>query len=648
MESMAQNSNSESLPAYYRPFLSNRKTAADRIFMGGRQTSPLNGIWHYAVDWYNTCLMNAWYRNIREDDQGNQLPLDYSFIEWKTIKLPCCWNVERKELFYYESSMVFTRTFYFRRNGQNRTYLRIGAANYISLVFINGEIAGLHEGGSTPFYMDITDLLHEGDNNRIIITVDATRSPEYVPMNNTDWFNYGGVYRDIELVDVPAVCVKDFRVGLVPDSDFGLISAAVEINAEMDDTAVLEIPELGISSEIVIRNGRGETVLEAKPELWSPENPKLYDVKLTVKGCGDTVSDRVGFREIKTEGPDILLNGKRTFLKGICVHEETDAHGKALTTEDRLQILKDAKELGCNYIRLSHYPHDEEMAKLADEKGMMLWEELPVYWTMAFSNYDTYDNAANQLEELITRDYNRASVIIWSVGDENPDSNERYSFMSGLVDKARGLDKSRLITGVCSVFEDYTIHDRLSMVVDVISVNENYGWQTADYDGLEKMLTAVHPDKPVIICEFGGGAVYGHHGTIYEKFTEECQADIYRKQVEIIRNSSFLQGMSPWCLYDFRCPRRTSMLQNYYNRGGLITSDRMNHKEAFDILQKFYADYQGPDEIRTASKLAASAASAEAEKKAEDERPAPLRGRRSRGASGAQSARKSRAGKKAK
>ncbi len=136
-----ENENYESLPVYYQPFLPYRKTAKERIFMGGRETEPLNGLWHYAVDQYHTCLRSQWYLDRREDENGSCLPLDYSFDEWPEIQLPCCWNLTKPELFLYESAMIFTRTFLYQRRKSERTYLRIGAANYLCVVFINGKAA---------------------------------------------------------------------------------------------------------------------------------------------------------------------------------------------------------------------------------------------------------------------------------------------------------------------------------------------------------------------------------------------------------------------------------------------------------------------------------------------------------------------------
>ena len=162
---------------------------------------------------------------------------------------------------------------------------------------------------------------------------------------------------------------------------------------------------MGIKKEISIVDGFGEIEFEATPELWSPENPKLYEVTLSY--MNDSVTDKVGFREIAVKGTDIYLNGKKIFLKGVCAHEDSVYNGKAITEDEIRENFRLAKEMNCNYMRLAHYPHTEKAARIADEMGIMLWEEIPVYWAIDFRNPETYIDAENQLTELIKRDINR-------------------------------------------------------------------------------------------------------------------------------------------------------------------------------------------------------------------------------------------------
>lgn len=574
-----------------REYFERLATAETMIFDRSRKKESLNGHWHYAVDQYDTCLRQKWFNEYYYDERGNTLPVDFSFDEWELMTLPCCWNTADRMYMLYEGSMVYTRKFiYEKQSSDERMILRIGAANYICRVFINKKYVGMHRGGSTPFCFDITDYLEH--DNRIILQVDNTRRNSQVPMENTDWFNYGGIYRDIDLIRVPKVHIKDFKIALEPDSSFGKIRANVFVSENYSGIALLTINELEIFKDIKVSNGSGEIVFEAQPKLWSPETPKLYDVSLEC--AGDKVSDRVGFREIRVNGMDIVLNGKPIFLRGISCHEESKKHGRALTDEERLENIRIAKELGCNYMRVAHYPHNERMAQLADEAGILLWEEIPVYWGIQFDSEDTYTDAENQLKELITRDYNRASVIIWSVGNENPDTDDRLNFMSRLAKCAHSTDKTRMVSAACLVnTEKNAIEDRLEHYLDIIGLNEYCGWYTAEWGMLPELFENSDPQKPVIITEFGADAYAGLRGTITDKGTEDCQAYVYEKQIENIRKISYIKGMTPWILYDFRCPRRTSVNQRYYNTKGLLSADKKYRKPAFYVLQDFYNSIKG-------------------------------------------------------
>ena len=575
------------LGEYFEPYMGKQTGADFLVFTGGRRRELLNGLWQYAVDQYDTCLRQRWFEEKYIDEDGFTLPVDFSFDQWPQIELPCNWNTVSERYLLYEGSMVFTRRFRCHREETERVILRIGAANYQCTVFLNGTYVGMHRGGSTPFCFDITDFLEE--DNRILMVADSTRREDQVPEKNTDWFNYGGVYRDIELLYVPKVYMRDFQVNLVPDGTYGKLQARITLSEKVSAKAEIKIEELGIRQEVTVMEGEGTFLIDAAPELWSPENPKLYKVEVS---CGeDCVTDRVGFREIKVEQGELLLNGKPLFLRGVSCHEDSVENGRALTEEEQRETLLLAKKLGCNFMRLAHYPHNEKMAMLADEMGILLWEEVPVYWAIRFESENTYKDAENQLRELMKRDFNRASVIVWSVGNENVDTDLRLSFMGRLAERAHEEGGNRLVSAACLVNgEKNVIEDRLEQYLDVIGVNEYCGWYTPDFERLPNLLSGSHPDKPVIITEFGADALPGHHGTRYDKGTEECQAYVYERQLEELSKIDYVKGMTPWILYDFRCPRRTSFLQNYYNRKGLCGEDKRYKKMAFEVLRDFYTN----------------------------------------------------------
>ena len=564
----------------------------------GRETESLNGMWNFGVDLYDTCRRARWYLE-NGAGGGDPQPLDWDWEAWDRIKVPSSWNLERKELHYFEGTGIYTRTFrYIPKQKNERVFLRLEGSSYRTSVFLNRKFTGTHDGSSTPFNVDITDFLET--ENRIIITSDARRKAERIPMENTDWFNYGGVYRDVLLVRVPKVFIKDWFIRLTPDGNFQNIACDVTIAGQNDydgrGSVRLFIKELNIDVCLQLTDGKARTDINVKAEdlsLWCPENPKLYDVTLNFSGgnCTDTVTDRIGFREIMVKGNDLFLNGRKIFLKGICVHEDHYLLGKTTNSEVIRSTIRDLKELHGNYLRLAHYPHDAMFAKTADEEGVLLWEEIPVYWAIAFNNPGSYADAENQLSELILRDRNRASVIIWSVGNENADTDDRLSFMSNLAVKARELDASRLVSAACLIdHEMLLIRDRLTDYLDVIGINEYYGWYDPDFNKLPKILSGSKPDKPVIICEFGGCARSGQRGTENDLFTEDKQKRIYELQIETLRKCPYIAGITPWILYDFRCPRRLNRYHEYFNRKGLIDSDRKTKKLAFYVLQNFYKE----------------------------------------------------------
>lgn len=571
------------------PFDGRRITSEELLNIEGRSTELLNGRWHYTEDRYGMSLRHHWHTP-RSPVEGRPIPVDFDYEHWPTMELPATWNTHAEKLYWYEGFMAFTRTFRFIPRADERVFLAFEGVQYRCYLFVNGEYVGVHFGGSTPFSVDITE--HLKPENRLFLVVDNTRRDTQVPMSNTDWFNYGGIYRDIHLVRVPRSFIRDYHVYLVPDGRYARI--AVEVDLAYSDPTPPEavhfsIPELSVEVTVPVADGRGAAEVAVRPELWSPERPKLYRVHM--RYGDDSVVFRTGFREIRTRGREVLLNGERLFFRGVAVHEDSIDGGKYVTGEEIRHTLATARELGCNYMRLAHYPHDRRVAQLADEMGILLWAEIPVYWGIAFDNSETYDDARNQMRELVRRDRNRPSVAIWSVGNENPDTDERFSFMRGLVHETRALDPTRPVSAACLYNgAENRIDDRLATELDIIGLNEYYGWYHPVVERLRELFDRDTPEKPIFITEFGGGALAGHHGTTADLFTEEHQRDIYERQIAVFRSVPEIKGISPWILFDFRAPRRTNRFQRGYNRKGLVAADKRTRKRAFYTMQAFYRE----------------------------------------------------------
>ena len=574
--------------AYDRPFNRQDLNHEGMIFTGGRPAQSLDGEWNFCVDLLDTGLRQKWYAMEEVQAEERTEPWDYDPHEGETVPVPSCWQMLKEKWYFFEGSAWYSRPLDMPDDGNGRRrFLRVGAAQYDCKVFLNGEFLGNHYGGSTPFFCELTNQLKAG-RNWLMLVVNNTRTLDRVPMRNTDWFNYGGVYREVVLFETPPIVIRDLFVHLVPDGTYSNIAVEVEVETNEPVEARLRIPELGIDELIELDGqGKGRAVISAVPELWSPDDPNLYEVEFTAGP--DRVSDRVAFRQVDRVGEAIHLNGKPLFLRGVSVHEDDAAQGKVTDEADLRRRFEHARDLNCNFLRLAHYPHHERAAELADELGFLLWEEIPVYWAIAFDNPDTFQDARNQLLELIKRDRNRASVIIWSVGNENPDTDARLDFMCRLAETAKAADPTRLTSAACLVnHARMRIDDRLADHIDVIGINEYYGWYEEDFEDLAAIGRNSKPGKPVIISETGADADITEHGPKRRLFSEAYMTEVYRKQIAILRSIPFVAGMTHWILYDFRCERRQNVFQRGYNRKGLIAADKATRKKAFSVLAAYY------------------------------------------------------------
>jgi beta-glucuronidase len=563
----------------------------------GRKTVSLDGQWQTIVDPYESGYYNYRYQPSDNGYFKNTKPksktelIEYDFDSSATLNVPGDWNTQSDQLFFYEGTVWYKKSFDYQRQPNTRLFVYFGAANYVADVYLNGEKLGQHEGGFTPFNFEITKLVRD-TANFLVVKVDNKRRRDAVPTLMTDWWNYGGLTREVRLIETPATFIHDYLVQLQKGSR-QRVSGWVRLAGEkLSQRITVRIPEAGISKTFTTdSSGLAAIDFSADLKLWSPENPKLYDVSIEAET--DHVRDQIGFRSIETRGTDILLNGRPIFLRGICIHEEAPLRGgRAYSREDAQTLLGWAKELGANFVRLAHYPHNEFMIREADRMGILVWSEIPVYWTIQWENPATLENARNQLGEMITRDKNRAAVVIWSVANETPLSDARLAFLKNLISHARSLDSTRLMSAAMErhYLNETTqmIDDPLGEYLDVLGCNEYVGW----YDGLPEKADRLEwrskYQKPLVMSEFGGDALYGHHGDALTRWTEEYQESIYQHQIAMLKKIPFLRGTSPWILTDFRSPRRPlPKIEDYWNRKGLISS-RGEKKKAFYVLQQWY------------------------------------------------------------
>ena len=576
--------------------------------IGGRSTTSLNGRWQAIVDPYDVGFLdyraqplknnNAFFKNYKPKSKSELVEYDFDTAGY--LNVPGDWNTQRESLLFYEGSVWYKRSFDFAKSPKKRLFVHFGAVNYQASVYLNGEELGQHEGGFTPFDFEITDRVRAQDNF-LILRVNNTRGIDQVPTVNTDWWNYGGITRPVTLVEVPETFIQDYSLQLEKGST-NQIKGWLQLNGpQLRQSVTLRISETGLSKTFQADGGgRVEFSFSANLTLWSPENPKLYTVELSTET--DHLTERIGFRSIAVRGTDILLNGKPLFLRGISIHEESPLRsGRAWSEDDARTLLGWARELGCNFVRLAHYPHNEAMLRMADQMGVLVWEEVPVYWTIQWENAGTLRNAGNQLYELITRDRNRAALIIYSVANETPISEARNRFLSQLIQQAHSSDPTRLVSAALQEEEvqnggrlSIRINDPIASELDVMGGNEYIGWYAHSIPDLDTTDWSSKYDKPMILSEFGADALFGNHGDPQTRWTEEYQESLYQHQIAMLKRIPFLRGITPWILKDFRSPRRTLPgTEDYFNRKGLV-SDHGEKKKAFFVLKEFYQELQAP------------------------------------------------------
>ncbi len=631
----------------------------------GRDGVLLNGDWSVIVDPVKVGSVSPFegfppvaFQSARP--WSNDLVLqEWAFDPDTTLRTPGDWNTQQERLFFYEGDVWYARPVAHSRGEGVRLFVHFGAVNYRADVWWNGSFVGFHEGGFTPFAFEVTHLAKDGEN-QLVVRVRNELGPDTVPTRFTDWHNYGGITRDVRLVRTPSAFIRDYHIRLL-DPATGEAEADVFLDgAEPGQEVHLSLPELQETvSANVDGSGRVNLKWRTRARLWSPASPTLYLVSLA--SGSDRIEDRIGFRTVSVAGQDILLNGEPIFLRGVSAHEESVLHpGRASGPEDARATLELVKRLNGNFLRLAHYPHDEATTRMADEMGILIWSEMPIYWGIHWDGAETLASALAQTRAMVERDRNRASVILWSIANETPQTEARLQFLTEVANEVRSADPHRPLTAALFgnplryarqlaqiiaarlVLDEATapdqrrdllaylarlqgaepdpaalvrlsetapqirVDDPLGEIVDVIGFNQYVGWYyEASIAGLmpatEAQVRRVSLDlmprtqirsalpRPLVISEFGADATPGHRGPTSRIFTEDFQAEYYRRQLQMIAQIPNLRGVSPWVLKDFRAPRRTlPRYLDYWNRKGLV-DEKGTPKLAFEVLRSAYA-----------------------------------------------------------
>ncbi len=581
----------------------------------------LNGIWKFAPDSMKRGIRQTWWKKERG-------PYD-AFPCWDMeglwdMEVPSTWNCAVPELKYYEGYGVYVRDFSCEELGDDEeAYLCFDGAVYATEVWLNGVWVGKHECGYSPFQFCVTPLLQE--QNRLMVYVENLRKPDRVPGEIFDWWNDGGLIRPVSLVIVPAFHVRNFAVRTRLAGEEVELEVEVEVECR-DRTTAREVeillPELQLMGKVLVSPQAPATasfrLRREQVELWAPGQPKRYEIRL--RTAGETVRDMVGLREVRVEGRDILLNGERIELWGVCAHAEFKERGRSDSPRLLDEFFALVRDLGANFVRCAHYPYSDAFVRRAEEEGILLWEEVPAYWQVRMDEAPVKALAFQMLREMIDRDRNRASVIIWSVSNEcewkNPegdDGNYRYGIEAAAL--VRSLDPTRLISSA----EAYVImgrnpwdpahadqfeyagaaqrHWRGSLpeeyyaAMDILAMN-NYVGAFGENSQVEDIGPALRYwyryNKPVMISEFGGLSKRGDQRDDLTVGGEKRHVDVARRAYAVLEGEPWVAGAAIWNLIDMRTPLHWQDFSDGLSvaRYGLV-DEQWQRKQVFEVVKEW-------------------------------------------------------------
>ena len=560
----------------------------------GRHSTSLNGKWSAIVDPYDAGYNMRVFLDRKSRPSGNFY--EYDFDGATRLNVPGDWNSQRDELKYYEGTVWYARHFNFTPTGHQRHFLYFAGVSNRCKVYLNGQLIATHEGAFTPFQVEVGDKLVSGDN-LLVVAVNNTRRVDAIPAMSFDWWNYGGITRDVMLVTLPDTYISDYFIRLDKHRS-DLLLADVSLSRPVaGQRIVVTIPGAGVKMQLTTdANGVASGRLSVrKLQRWSPDKPTLYATTITAPN--DTVTEQIGFRNINVEKTKVLLNGQPVFLRGVSFHEEiAQRMGRATSMADAVALVTEAKNLGCNMVRLAHYQQNEYIVREAERQGLMVWQEVPVWQSIDFTNDSTLRKAQQMLRETILRDRNRCADCFWGIANETKNTPARNRFLAQLLKTGKEMDTTRLFVAAFDLAyfdkqqDEFVMHDDFYPNLDLVGINKYMGWYAKWPKDPSQIRWNVAPGMPLLISEFGGEALYGQHGddTNPDSWSEDYQAKLYRDNLRMFENIPNLCGISPWVLFDVRSPTRLhSTNQEGWNRKGLI-SDQGQRKEAWYIMHDYY------------------------------------------------------------
>ncbi len=559
-----------------------------------RQFIDLSGFWDFRFD---------------HDSEGIEANWINGFEEGQPIAVPASWNDQFADNRDFLGPAWYQTYFNLPTDWkEQQVNLRFGSVNYIADIWLNGEKIGQHEGGHLPFEFNVTAQVKNG-NNHLVVRVDGTLAKDRVPpsgrplnfpQTNYDFFPYCGIHRLVLLYVVPQEYIKDITVRTSIEENLGKVSIKLESNNEKATMIEVELKGHGtdMTVKVPVSKKEAETILEvSNPALWEPNTPNLYDLNVNLLENDtklDSYSLKIGIRTIEVKGDELLLNGKPIKLIGLAKHIDFPITGRGYVPAVMIKDYSLLKWIGANSFRTSHYPYSEQMMDLADQLGFLIIDETPAVG-LTFTN-DAVERhlelCKQYVQELITRDRNHPSVIMWSLANEPQGSAKSKEFFRELYDLSKTLDPTRPVTLV----NMQSVKNRSFEFLDILCLNRYYGWYTNSgqieegCNDLSKELDKYHKkySKPIILSEFGADTIPGWHAQPPEMFSEEYQVEFLKQYIEVLNTKPYVVGQHIWNMCDFKTSQAIIRMGGM-NYKGVFTRDR-RPKMAAHFLRKIWSE----------------------------------------------------------
>jgi len=553
-----------------------------------RPKIPLEGFWRFRVDRDRVGDGEGWFKGFESED---------------LIYVPSSWNEQNPEWDQFSGVAWYQKDFYAGEYLDGKiAWIVFKGAGYRVRVWVNGRFVVEHEGPFTSFKHRVNEL-RLGGLNRIVVRVDNSPSiynlPPAVDLNFTafDFFHYGGIHRPVYLEFTDKCYVENLTVHADGDGYLKtLIDCVCEETFDLKISLVSKDLSSTIYEDLIANVKPGRYVYEKRfdgVKQWSPEEPNLYNLIVEVYLNGvlrDSIYERIGFRSVKVSDGRIYVNDKPYFLKGFCRHEDFPVLGRSLPGAVLVRDFYLMKKMGANSFRTSHYPYSDEHLDMADEFGFLVILEPPLCYSgierildregikRLFHDSEYLAKVKRVIAEMVEEHKNRPSIIMYSITNEPPsDVPEVAEFIKALSAYFKEIDPTRPVT-----FASHkSVKDLALDYVDVLSLNFYRGWYSewGDIDGgIKNVLTELdeihirHPDKPIIVSEFGADAIVGLHSDPPQMWSEEYQMWLIKKYVENLSKREYVVGLHIWNFADFRTPQ--SPWRTILNRKGVFTRDR--------------------------------------------------------------------------